>query len=58
MSELIKKDNSYVWHPFTQHFTEGEPLQIVKAKDEFLYDVNEKQYIDVLMGLLNFSANS
>jgi len=46
MSELIKKDNSYVWHPFTQHFTEGEPLQIVKAKDEFLYDVNEKQYID------------
>lgn len=46
MSELINKDKAFVWHPFTQHQTTGDPLEIVKAEGTKLYDTNGKSYID------------
>lgn len=46
MSELTNKDKSYVWHPFTQHHTAGDPLEIIKAEGILLHDSNGKSYID------------
>ncbi|MDX2360516.1 MAG: adenosylmethionine--8-amino-7-oxononanoate transaminase [Crocinitomicaceae bacterium] len=46
MTDLVRKDKAYVWHPFTQHFTSGDPLEIVKAEGVYLYDANGKSYID------------
>ena len=46
MSDLIKKDQKYVWHPFTQVQTSRPPLPIVKAKDALLFDENGHSYID------------
>lgn len=46
MVDLLKKDKQYVWHPFTQHQTAGDPLQVVRAKGTLLFDINDKSYID------------
>jgi adenosylmethionine---8-amino-7-oxononanoate aminotransferase len=46
MSELLKKDKEYVWHPFTQMQTAPEPLELVRAKDTILYTADGKEYID------------
>lgn len=46
MSELLKKDKQYVWHPFTQMKTEGSPIPMVKGKGTLLYDEMGKAYID------------
>jgi adenosylmethionine-8-amino-7-oxononanoate aminotransferase len=46
MGELSKKDKAHVWHPFTQHHTAGNPLEIVKAEGVYLYDSNGNSYID------------
>jgi adenosylmethionine-8-amino-7-oxononanoate aminotransferase len=46
MSELLKKDKAYVWHPFTQMQTAPEPLELVRAKDTILYTADGKEYID------------
>ncbi len=43
---LSEKDRKYVWHPFTQHFTIGEPLEIISAKGVYLYDSQGRSYID------------
>lgn len=42
----IEDDKQFVWHPFTQHATAGDPLPIVKAKGTLLFDSNGKSYID------------
>lgn len=46
MSDLLKKDKEYVWHPFTQMQTAPESLELVKAKDTILYTADGKEYID------------
>lgn len=46
MSEIISKDQQFVWHPFTQHHTSSAPLAIVKAEGIFLYDAEGNSYID------------
>lgn len=46
MSDVLKKDKVYVWHPFTQMQTAPEPLDLVKAKDTILYTADGKEYID------------
>lgn len=46
MSDVLKKDKAYVWHPFTQMQTAPEPLDLVKAKDTILYTADGKEYID------------
>ena len=43
---LTERDKAHVWHPFTQHQTAGDPLEIVKAEGVHLYDVEGKSYID------------
>lgn len=44
---ILQKDKEHVWHPFTQHQTEGTPLEIVKAKGTKLIAADGKEYIDV-----------
>jgi adenosylmethionine-8-amino-7-oxononanoate aminotransferase len=46
MSELIRKDKTHVWHPFTQMQTAPEPLLITHAKDALLYTEDGNEYID------------
>ncbi len=43
---LQEKDKKHVWHPFTQHFTAKEHLEIVSAKGIYLTDVDGEKYID------------
>lgn len=47
MSDLAKKDKQYVWHPFTQVKTAGDPVQIISAKGAKLIAVDGKEYIDI-----------
>lgn len=46
MTDLIDRDKRYVWHPFSQHATDGIPLPIVKGKGTLLYDADGNSYID------------
>ncbi|MCJ8291857.1 MAG: adenosylmethionine--8-amino-7-oxononanoate transaminase [Crocinitomicaceae bacterium] len=43
---LIERDKKVVWHPFTQHKTAGDHLEIVKASGVLLFDADGKEYID------------
>jgi adenosylmethionine-8-amino-7-oxononanoate aminotransferase len=43
---LIERDKEFVWHPFTQHKTAGDHLEIVKASGVSLFDADGKEYID------------
>ena len=46
MENWLKKDKSYVWHPFTQQKTAQDPILITKAKGALLYTDNATSYID------------
>lgn len=48
MSELLKKDARYIWHPFTQHATERDPVAIKSGKGIYLYDENGKEIMDLI----------
>ncbi len=41
-------DKKYIWHPFTQMQTAGEPLAISKGKGSLLFDTNGNTYIDAI----------
>lgn len=43
---LIERDKAVVWHPFTQHKTAGDHLEIVKASGVSLFGADGKEYID------------
>jgi adenosylmethionine---8-amino-7-oxononanoate aminotransferase len=46
MSELINRDKSVVWHPFTQAQTASDPLVVVNATGELLFTEDGNKYID------------
>lgn len=43
---LLEKDKAFVWHPFTQYQTTGDPIVIVKGEKHFLIDEDGNRYID------------
>lgn len=43
---LVDRDKQFVWHPFTQHKTAGDHLEIVKASGVTLVDASGNEYID------------
>lgn len=45
-SDTVQKDKKHVWHPFTQHQSAKDHLEIVKAEGVNLYDASGKKYID------------
>lgn len=44
---LSELDQAHVWHPFTQMKTEKNRLEIVAAKDSWLFSADGKKYLDV-----------
>src|SRR5262245_494770 len=54
VSELIEKDRSFIWHPFTQMKRDEVAIPIVRAKGLYLYDEGGKEYLD---GISSWSVN-
>lgn len=48
MTDLISRDKEFIWHPFTQHKTECEPIALSHAKDASLFDVDGNEIIDLI----------
>ena len=47
-SELIRKDQQFIWHPFTPQKPQPEPIGIIKAKGTLLFDEDGKAFIDAI----------
>lgn len=47
-SDLIKKDQQFIWHPFTAQKPKPEQIAIVKGEGSLLCDENGKSYIDAI----------
>jgi adenosylmethionine-8-amino-7-oxononanoate aminotransferase len=47
-ADLLARDRRYVWHPFTQHGTESEPVVISRAKAASLFDADGKEILDLI----------
>jgi adenosylmethionine-8-amino-7-oxononanoate aminotransferase len=45
---LTERDQSHIWHPYTQHKTAVVPIVIKKGKGALLWDENNKEYIDAI----------
>ncbi len=45
---LIDRDRSFVWHPFTQQKNMIAPIAVAKAKGSLLFDENNNSYIDAI----------
>lgn len=47
---LIKEDLKYIWHPCSQmkDYEEFLPIVIERGKGSYLYDINGKEYIDII----------
>jgi adenosylmethionine-8-amino-7-oxononanoate aminotransferase len=46
--DLIARDRRHVWHPYTQHGTEGEPIIIARAKGASLFDTQSREILDLI----------
>jgi len=46
--EIIARDKRYVWHPYTQHGTEAEPLVVARAKGASLFDTYDREILDLI----------
>lgn len=51
--KLIELDKKYIWHPFTQmaDWLSTEPVIIDSAEGFYLYDTEDKRYIDAISSL-------
>ncbi|MEM6781124.1 MAG: adenosylmethionine--8-amino-7-oxononanoate transaminase [Pseudomonadota bacterium] len=48
MSAILEKDKRFVWHPFTQHATERDPIVIKSAKGASLFDEHGNEMLDMI----------
>jgi len=46
--DVLERDRRHVWHPFTQHGTESEPIVITRAKAASLFDADGKEILDLV----------
>lgn len=46
MQDLLTRDKTYLWHPYTQMLTAPPPLPIVKGKGVYLYTEDGKEILD------------
>ena len=46
--DILARDRRHVWHPFTQHGTETEPLLIAGARGASLYDAGGREILDLI----------
>jgi adenosylmethionine-8-amino-7-oxononanoate aminotransferase len=47
-SDVIARDRRHIWHPYTQHGTEGEPVVITGAKGASLFDAQGREILDLI----------
>lgn len=45
---LSQRDKNLMWHPFTQEQTAQLPIAVKKAQGCYLYDENDKSYLDLI----------
>jgi adenosylmethionine-8-amino-7-oxononanoate aminotransferase len=45
---LNERDKKIIWHPFTQEKISHLPIEIKSASGSYLYDNNNKQYLDLI----------
>ncbi len=48
MTDIIARDKNHIWHPFTQHKTECDPIAIESAKGASLYDHEGREILDLI----------
>jgi adenosylmethionine-8-amino-7-oxononanoate aminotransferase len=46
--DVLARDKRHVWHPFTQHATEGDPILLAGAKGASLFDADGKEILDLV----------
>jgi adenosylmethionine-8-amino-7-oxononanoate aminotransferase len=46
--DVLARDRAHVWHPFTQHGTESEPIVITRAKAASLFDADGNEILDLV----------
>jgi adenosylmethionine---8-amino-7-oxononanoate aminotransferase len=46
--DLLARDRRHVWHPFTQHGTEGDPIVLARAKGASLFDADGNEILDLV----------
>jgi adenosylmethionine-8-amino-7-oxononanoate aminotransferase len=47
-AEVVARDRRHVWHPFTQHGTETEPIVLTGAKGASLFDADGNEILDLV----------
>ena len=53
--DILARDRRHVWHPFTQHGTEAEPILIAAARGASLYDAEGREILDLIASGLSTS---
>jgi adenosylmethionine---8-amino-7-oxononanoate aminotransferase len=46
--EVVERDRSHVWHPYTQHGIEGDPTVIARARGASLFDAEGREILDLI----------
>ena len=47
-AEVLARDKRHVWHPYTQHGTESDPIVIARAKAASLFDTGGREILDLI----------
>ena len=48
MKSLHREDKNLIWHPYTQHLVEPQPLVVERAKGASLYTTEGKEVLDLI----------
>ncbi len=48
MSSLLKRDQKIIWHPYTQEKTASPVVGVKYAKGSYIYDEQDKPYLDLI----------
>ena len=46
--QVLSRDRRHVWHPYTQHGGETEPIVLTGAKGASLFDVDGNEILDLV----------
>ena len=48
MSNTLDKDRAFIWHPYTQHQTERDPVVVTRGKGTSLFDEDGNEVLDLI----------
>lgn len=48
MNDTFALDRQYIWHPYTQHATERDPVVVTHGKGTSLFDENGNEILDLI----------